>query len=33
MISVVLVRRDLFWKLYPNLRSWKPELLVTLAEI
>ncbi|KAL6634897.1 hypothetical protein ACP70R_027568 [Stipagrostis hirtigluma subsp. patula] len=32
-ISVALVRRALFWKLCPHLRSWKPELLVTHAEI
>ncbi|TVU27954.1 hypothetical protein EJB05_19459 [Eragrostis curvula] len=32
-ISAPLVRRDLFWKLCPHLRSWKPELLVTHAEI
>lgn len=31
--SAVLARRDIFWKLCPQVRSWKLELLVTHAEM
>jgi hypothetical protein len=31
--SAVLARRDIFWKLCPQVRSWKLELLVTRAEM
>ena len=32
-ISAVLARRDIFWKLCPQVKSWKLELPVTRAEM
>nr|CAB3450642.1 unnamed protein product [Digitaria exilis] len=30
---IFYLRKDIFWKLCPQLRSWKPELLVTHAKM